>query len=73
VRAIGLIRAAAHAPRHDLTPRLRARLAESRDDEPVRLELPAFSWPWRFAAGVALALPFVVPDPVRFLAASGLL
>jgi hypothetical protein len=39
----------------------------------VRLELPAFSWPWRIATAAAAAVPFLVPEPVRFLVASGLL
>jgi hypothetical protein len=72
MRTIGLIRAAAGEER-DLLPRLRARLATTRADEPVRLELPQFTWSWRLAALGAASLPFVVPDPVRFLAASGLL
>ena len=70
MRTIGLIRAAARGER-DLTPRLRARLAATRDDEPVRLELPEFTWSWRLAAAGAASLPFVVPEPLRFLAASG--
>lgn len=73
MRTIGLIRAAAHGHERDLLPRLRARLATARLDERVRLELPAFSWPWRLATVVAASVPFLVPEPVRFLAASGLL
>jgi hypothetical protein len=73
MRTIGLIRAAARGHERDLLPRLRARLADARSDERVRLELPAFSWPWRIATAAAAAVPFLVPEPVRFLVASGLL
>ena len=73
MRTIGLIRAATRGHERDLMPRLRARIAESGSDERVRLELPEFSWPWRVATAAAASLPFLVPEPVRFLAASGLL
>lgn len=69
-----LIRAGTPPPAHDLWPRLRARLAERADaDERVTLELPAFTWSWRLVAAAAVALPLLVPDPLRFLAAAGLL
>lgn len=73
MRTIGTIRDAARAPRRDLLPRLRARLGDAQTDDRVRIELPAFSWPWRIAALVAAGVPFVVPEPLHFLAASGLL
>lgn len=64
-----LIRAAVPPPR-DLWPRLQARLL---DDDRITLELPAFTWPWRIAAAVTAAAPFLVPQPVRFLTAAGVL
>lgn len=67
------IRHASRAPRRDLLPLLRARLDAARDDDRVRIELPAFTWPWRVAALAAACVPFVVPEPLRFLAASGLI
>lgn len=73
MRTLGIVRNAARAPRRDLLPVLRARVADSRTNDRVRLELPAFTWPWRLAALVAAGVPFVVPEPLRFLAASGLL
>jgi hypothetical protein len=73
MRTIGIVRSAARAPRRDLLPRLRAGLAQPQADERVRLEMPAFTWPWRVAALAAVSVPFVVPDPLRFLVASGLL
>ena len=73
MRTLGIVRNAARAARGDLLPVLRARLAGSGTDDRVRLELPAFTWPWRVAAFAAAAVPFLVPEPLRFLAASGLL
>lgn len=74
LRTVGMIRTASRAPAHDLLPRLRAALAAtSRDDDQLQLDLPPFTWPWRVAALVAACVPFVVPEPLRFLAASGLL
>lgn len=67
------IRQASRAPRRDLLPLLRARLGDARGDERVHIELPAFTWPWRVAALAAACVPFVVPEPLRFLEASGLL
>ncbi len=69
MRTLGLIRHATPPPR-DLWPRLRARLAA---DERVRLRLPPLGWREAAALAVALAIVLVVPDPLRFLAASGLL
>ena len=73
MRTMEAIRKAALAPRRNLLPHLRARLDRAHADDRVRLELPAFSWPWRVAALAAVSVPLLVPDPVRFLAASGLL
>lgn len=73
MRTLGLIRQAARRRERDLGPELRARLATAAADESVRLEVPAFTWPWRLAAAAGLAAPFLVPEPVRFLVASGLL
>jgi hypothetical protein len=70
---IGVIREASRAPRRSLLPHLRARLDRALEDDRVRIELPAFSWPWRVAALAVVSVPLLVPDPVRFLAASGLL
>ena len=70
MRTIGLIRLGAPDPPRDLWPRLRARL---RDDEVVRLRLPALGWLEVAAAAAALGVLLVVPDPVRFLSACGLL
>lgn len=70
MRTLGLIHGATPAPPHDLWPRLRERLAEA--DERVRLELPAFTWQWRLVAAGAVAAPLLVPEPLRFLTASGL-
>lgn len=67
------IRQASCAPRRDLLPLLRARLAAAQSEDRVHLELPAFTWPWRVAALAAACVPFVVPEPLRFLAASGLI
>jgi len=73
MRTLGIVRKAARSPRRELLPELRARVAQSRADDRVRLELPAFTWQWRIATAAAAGVPFVVPEPLRFLAASGLL
>jgi hypothetical protein len=70
MRTLGLIRTATPGPPRDLSPRLRARL---RDDDRVRLRLPALGWRHAAAVAVALGTLAVVPDPVRFLTACGLL
>jgi len=70
MRTLGLIRAATPPPVRDLWPRLRARLG---DDERVHLRLPAFGWREASAIAVALGTLAVVPDPLRFLVACGLL
>jgi hypothetical protein len=71
MRTLGLIRAGTPAPSHDLWPRLRARLRAA--DERVLLELPELTWRWRLVAAAAIALPVFLPEPLRFLTASGLL
>jgi hypothetical protein len=70
MRTLGLIRAATPEPSHDLWSHLRVRL---RDDEVVRLHLPAVGWREATAAAVALGTLFAVPDPLSLLAACGLL
>jgi hypothetical protein len=69
MRTIGLIRHATPEPPHDLWPRMRARLA---DDDRVALRLPALGWREVAALGVAVGIVAVVPDPLRFLVASGI-
>lgn len=75
MRTRELIRAGTPPPAHDLWPRLRAQLVAGADgaDERVTLELPAFTWSWRLVALGALALPLLVPEPLLFLSAAGLL
>jgi len=70
MRTLGLIRTGTPEPPRDLWPRMRARLRAA--EERVRLDLPAFSWRWRLIAAAAVVLPLVVPEPLRFLSASGL-
>jgi hypothetical protein len=71
VRTIGVIRAATPPPDRDLWPRLRSRLRE--EDERLELRLPAFGWRETAAVTAVLGTLLVVPDPVRFLCACGLL
>jgi len=71
MRTQGLIRSATPEPPLDLMPRLRARLRD--DDEVVRLRLPTLGWREATAVAVVLGTLVVVPDPLRFLAACGLL
>jgi hypothetical protein len=70
-----MIHAATPEPAHDLWPRLRERLREhdAPADEHVPLVVPEFTWRWRLVAAAALVLPLLVPEPLRFLAAAGLL
>ena len=70
MRTLGLIRSTPPAPPHDLWPRLRARLA---DDDRIALRLPAFGWREATALAVAVGILVVVPDPLGFLVASGIL
>ena len=69
MRTLGLIHRATDAPAHDVWPRLRARLA---DDDRVALRVPALGWREAAALGVAVGILVVVPDPLRFLVASGI-
>jgi len=66
---LGQIRRATPPPPYDLWPRLRARPA---DDERIALRLPALGWREAAALAVALGVLVVVPDPLRFLAVSGI-
>ena len=70
MRTRGLIRAATPEP-HDLWPRLRTLLEEG--DELVHLRVPPLGWREAIAAAVAVGTLVVVPDPVHFLTACGLL
>ncbi|HLB77351.1 MAG TPA: hypothetical protein VJO72_09980 [Candidatus Dormibacteraeota bacterium] len=70
MRTLGLIRTATPPPARDLWLRLRARLG---DDDRVHLRLPALGWREATAIAAALGTLAVVPDPVRFLIACGLL
>ena len=70
MRTLGLIHAATPPPTPDLWRRLRARLG---DDERVQLRLPALGWREATAVALALGTLAVVPDPLRFLVACGLL
>jgi hypothetical protein len=71
MRTRGLIHRGTLAPPHDLWPRLRARLRE--EDEVVRVSIPALGWREAAALAVVLGTVAVVPDPLAFLAASGVL
>ena len=70
MRTLGLIRRATPAPPRDLWPRLEARMRER--DELVRLALPAVGWGEMAAVAALVAMVAVVPDPLRFLAVSGM-
>jgi hypothetical protein len=68
---LDVIRRGAPDPPHDLWPRLRARL-EERDDL-VRLHVPALGWRGVAALAAVAATLLIVPDPLAFLATSGIL
>ena len=70
MRTLGLIRSATPPPGRDLWPRLRTHLD---DDERVSVRLPALGWRETTAVAVALGTLALVPDPVGFLVACGLL
>jgi len=70
VRTLGLIRRGTPGPSRDLWPGLRARLAAA---DVVVLRLPALGWLEATAIAVAVGTLALVPDPVRFLSACGLL
>jgi hypothetical protein len=63
------IRRAGSEPPSDLWPRFRERLAADR----VELRMPAFTWGVAVAAAVGAGVLVLVPEPVRLLAAAGLL
>jgi len=71
MRTLGLIHRGTPEPPHDLWPRLRARLRE--EDDVVRVPVPALGWREEAALAVVLGTVAVVPDPLGFLAASGIL
>jgi hypothetical protein len=71
MRTLGLIRRGTPVPPHDLWPRLRARLRE--EDDAVRVPIPALGWREGAALAVAVGVLAVVPDPLGFLVASGVL
>jgi hypothetical protein len=68
---LDVIRRGTPDPPHDLWPRLRARLAEREDLVPV--QIPALGWSGMAALAAAAATLLVVPDPLAFLAASGIM
>jgi hypothetical protein len=71
MRTLGVIHRGTPAPSRDLWSRLQARLRE--EDEMVRLAIPALGWREVAAVAVAVAVTVVVPDPLGFLIASGIL
>jgi hypothetical protein len=71
MRTLGLIRRGTPTRPHDLWTRLHARLHEA--DEVVRVSLPTLGWREAVALGTALGIVALVPDPLGFLVASGIL
>jgi len=71
MRTRALIRRGTPASPHDLWPRLRARLAE--EDDVVRVAVPPLGWREAAAVAAVLGIAALVPDPLAFLAASGVL
>lgn len=71
MRIIGLMRAATPPPARDLWLRLQARLGE--EEERIALRLPTLGWREAAAVAVVLGTLLMVPDPVLFLCACGLL
>jgi hypothetical protein len=69
MRTLGLIRRGTPASSHDLWTELEARLHEA--DALVRVSMPALGWREGAALAVAVGIVAVVPDPLRFLVASG--
>jgi len=68
-----LIRRAHGGPARDLWPRLAARLFEDEATELVRLHFPPVTWRVAAALVAAVGTLAAVPEPVRFLAAFGML
>jgi hypothetical protein len=71
MRTLGLIRRGSPDSSRDLWSRLQERLRE--EDEVVRLSFPALGWGEAAAVAVALVTVVLVPDPLGFLIASGIL
>ena len=71
MRTLGLIRHGSPDSSRDLWSRLQARLRA--EDEVVRLAVPALGWREAVALAVAVAAALIVPDPLAFLIASGIL
>jgi hypothetical protein len=71
MRTRELIRQGTPTTTHDLWPRLNARLRD--DDDRIRVSLPALGWREATALAVAFGIVALVPDPLRFLIASGIL
>jgi hypothetical protein len=71
MQTLGLIHRGTAVPPDDLWPRLRARLVAA--DDVVRVPIPALGWREVTAAAVAVAAVVLAPDPLGFLAASGVL
>jgi hypothetical protein len=71
MRTLGVIQRGSPEPPCDLWPRLQVRLRD--EGEAVRVPLPALGWREAAALAAALGTLAIVPDPLRFLAASGIL
>ena len=68
---LGLIRRGTPTPPGDLWTRLEARRRER--DELVHVAMPSIGWGELAAVAALLAIVVVVPDPLGFLVASGML
>ena len=71
--ALDLVLRSKPFPRHDLWPLLRSRLAALEEDNPVQLVFPSFTWPMAAALTVIILILVTVPNPLRLLAAIGIL
>jgi anti-sigma factor RsiW len=71
--ALGAVWRTSRGPARPLWPRLRTRLAEEEAGEWVRLRFPSLTWPVGTAAAAAGGVLALVPEPLRFLAAFGIL
>ena len=67
---LGKIRPTVDEPVRDLWPTLRARLATEDD---LTLRIPPVTWPVIAAAATAVVVLVLSPEPVRLLAACGLI
>lgn len=70
MRTLALIRRGTPTATHDLWPHLNTRLRE--EDDRVRVSLPSLGWREATAVAVAFGIIALVPDPLRFLIASGI-